>query len=137
MRYLGIDYGSKNVGIAISDESGAMGFPHSILSNTSNLLDELCTFITKEGIGAIVIGESRKLSGEENQIAKDAKKLGALLGEKTGLRVFYESEVFTSIEARRAPAKTTKSRARKTRARIDSSSAAIILTSFLSRKDHG
>ena len=62
MRYLGVDYGSKKIGLALSDESGTMGFPHSIVPNTPRLVEELCALIAKENIGAVVIGESRTLA---------------------------------------------------------------------------
>ena len=52
MRYLGIDYGSKRVGLALSDEAGTIGFPHAILKNTRRLIDELRVIIAKENIGA-------------------------------------------------------------------------------------
>lgn len=134
MRYLGIDYGNKKVGLALSDEAGTMGFPHAILANTPRLSDEIYAIIAKENIGAVVIGESRTLSGGENAIAKDAKALGSLITEHTGVPVFYESEVFTSTEARRAPAKTEKTRAPKKRVDVDASAASLILTSYLSRQ---
>ncbi|MDO8593642.1 MAG: Holliday junction resolvase RuvX [bacterium] len=136
MRYLGIDYGTKRVGLALSDEAGVMGFPHAIHANSPRLVDELCALIAKENIGAVVIGESRTLAGGENAIAKDARALGSLITEHTGTPVFYESEVFTSAEARRAPAKEMKSRVPPRRdARVDASAAALILTSYLSRSD--
>ncbi len=137
MRYLGVDYGSKKIGLALSDEGGTMGFPHTIVVNTPRLIDELCALIAKENIGAVVIGESRTLSGGENPIAKDASLLGTLITERAGIPVFFESEVFTSAEARRAPEKEIKSRAHKRRTDVDASAAALILTSFLSRTDHG
>lgn len=136
MRYLGIDYGSKKVGLALSDEAGTMGFPHTILTNTSKLVDEIYLLIAKENIGAVVIGESRTLAGGENVIAKDAEVLGSLITEHTGTPVFYESEVFTSVEARRAPAKTEKTRSPQKRTDVDASAAALILTSYLSRTNH-
>jgi len=135
MRYLGIDYGSKKVGLALSDEAGVMGFPHGIIANTQHLADELYALIARENIGAAVIGESRDLKGEENVIAKDAKMLGSLITEHTGTPVFYESEVFTSAEARRAPAKAEKTRSPKKHKNVDASAAALILTSYLSRHD--
>jgi putative Holliday junction resolvase len=133
MRYLGIDYGSKKVGLALSDEAGVMGFPHAILPNTLRLADELYSLIAKENVGAVVIGESRTLKGGENPIARDARALGSLITEHTGVPVFYESEVFTSTEARRAPAKEIKTRAARPRVNVDASAAALILTSYLSR----
>lgn len=147
MRYLGVDYGSSKIGLALSDEEGTMGFPHDIIPNTPRLIDELCTLIAKENVGAVVIGESRTLAGGENPIAKDARAFGDELATRAGVPVFYESEVFTSAEARRAssPAeggsasggKGRKSRAPKARANVDASAAALILTSFLSRTNHG
>lgn len=136
MRYLGVDYGSSKIGLALSDEAGTMGFPHSIIMNTPRQVDELCALLAKENVGAVVIGESRSLAGADNPIAKDARALGGLLAERAGVPVFYESEVFTSAEARRAPEKEPKSRAVKSRAPVDASAAALILTSYLSRTVH-
>lgn len=135
MRYLGVDYGSKRVGLALSDEAGVMGFPHAIVANTSRLTDELCALIEREHVGAVVIGESRTLAGGENPIAERARALGAELTLRTLVPVFYESEVFTSAEARRMPEKQAKSRAPKGRIPVDASAAALILTSFLSRQE--
>ena len=136
MRYLGVDYGSSKIGLALSDEGGTMGFPHAIIPNTSKLADELCALMAKENIGAVVIGESRTLAGGENPIAEAARTLGTQLGSRAGVPVFFESEVFTSAEARRAPGKVLKSRAPKPRVNVDASAAALILTSYLSRTGH-
>lgn len=136
MRYLGIDYGSKKIGLAFSDEAGTMGFPHSIVVNTPRLVDELCALMAKENVGAVVIGESRTLAGGENPIAKEARAFGEQLGGRTGVPILYESEVFTSAEARRAPEKKMKSRAPLARVQVDASAAALILTSYLSRTIH-
>lgn len=144
MRYLGVDYGSKKVGLALSDEAGTMGFPYMIIPNTPRLVDEMCALIAKENIGTVVIGESRNLVGDENPIAKGARAFGTLIAERSGVPVFYESEVFTSAEARRAPeparggsasgGRERKTRAPKVRGDVDASAAALILTSFLTRQ---
>lgn len=137
MRYLGIDYGTKKVGLALSDEAGTMGFPRDIITNTPRLLDDVCVLIAKEQVGAVVIGESRDLSGADNPIAAEARALGKDISDKAGIPVFYESEVFTSAEARRAPEKEGKTRSPKRRDAVDASAAALILTSYLSRTNHG
>jgi putative holliday junction resolvase len=136
MRYLGIDYGSSKTGLALSDEAGTMGFPHAVVSTTPRLVDELCVLIAEKNVAAVVIGESRSLGGAHNPIAKDAHTLGDRLTERTGIPVLYESEVFTSAEARRAPLKEGKSRAPKRQKVLDDSAAALILTSYLSRISH-
>jgi len=135
MRYLGVDYGSKRIGLALSDEEGTMGFPHSIVPNTKRLVDEVCAFIAKENIGAVVIGESRDLAGGENPIAESARAFGEKLTARSGTPIFYESEVFTSAQARRLPAdrQARLSRAPKQHTDVDASAAALILTSYLSR----
>jgi putative Holliday junction resolvase len=136
MRYLGIDYGTKKVGLALSDEAGTMGFPHGILANDAALQDAVTALIKEREVGAIVIGESLDLSGAENPVAKDARAFVERLAERTGVPVHFESEVFTSALARRQHDSDEKSRAPKNRSDVDASAAALILTSYLS-KQHG
>ena len=136
MRYLGVDYGSKRVGLALSDEAGSMGFPHSVIQNTKQLVDQVCALVEREKIGAIVIGESENLSGGKNAIAINAKAFGDDVARISQRPVFFESEIFTTAEARRAPEKELKSRAPKQHLAVDASAAALILTSYLSRTNH-
>jgi len=101
-----------------------MGFPHAVVAQTPRLVDDVCALIAKENISAVVIGESRDLAGGENPIAKGARTFGEELTTRSGIPVFFESEVFTSAEARRAAPPHSA---------VDASAAAIILTSYLSR----
>lgn len=135
MRYLGVDYGSSKIGLALSDEDGTMGFPHSTATNTPRAVDDVCKLINKENVGAVVIGESLNLDGGENPIAKDARMFGELIAKRANVPLFFESEVFTSAEARRLPDKEIKSRSPKKHVDVDASAAALILTSYLSRID--
>lgn len=136
MRYLGIDYGSAKVGVALSDEAGTMGFPHGILQAAPALVPTLLTLIKNEGVGAVVIGESKDFLGADNAIAPAARELGAQLAEQAGIPVYYEDERLTSAEARRSEVREAKSRKPMSRNAIDASAAALILTSYLS-KHHG
>ncbi len=128
MRYIGIDYGTKRVGIAFSDEAGTMGFPYGILPNTVHLEKELIVLLQKEKVDGIVIGESKNFSGGENPVAQAARALGEKLSETLDLPVHFESEIFTTQEAKRFP---TGERSTSHEA-VDASAAALILTSFLS-----
>lgn len=128
MRYIGIDYGSKKVGVALSDEAGRMGFPHSVLTNDAQLAEQLTTLIAHENVQAIVIGESRDFSGEENTIAREARAFAEDLEARTHLPVYWELEMLTTQEARR-----DFEGIRSNYGTVDSSAAALILTSFLSR----
>lgn len=129
MRHLGIDFGTKRVGIAFSDEAGQMGFPHGILPNDGRLIDEVLSLIERKEVGHVVMGESRDYAGNENPVAKAAKEFALLLERRSGLTVDFEPEMLTTQEARRdfegvhvpgSPA-------------VDASAAALILTSYLSR----
>ncbi len=137
MRHLGVDYGSKKIGLAISDEGGTMGFPHSIIANSPKAVEYICGIMAKEDVRALVIGDSVDYRGNANPIATGARKLGQEVSDRCGVPVFYESEVLTSAEARRAPAKAEKSRAPKKHTNVDDSAAALILTSYLSHANHG
>lgn len=133
MRYLGIDYGTKKLGLALSDEAGTMGFPHAIVPNTPVLADTLSALALQERVGGIVIGESRDLSGADNAIVPAAHALGDELFLRTGIPVMYESELYTTAQARRQHTKEDKSRATKEAPDVDDSAAALILTSYLTR----
>jgi putative Holliday junction resolvase len=128
MRYLGIDYGEKHVGVAVSNEDGTMAFPHSSLSNTSKLIEELQTVIAEKEVGAIVIGESKDYRGKENVIMEKARAFATELEARTNLPLHFEPEFMTSTEARLIQGGGEKTHA---------SAAALILKSFLGKKQNG
>jgi len=116
------------VGLALSDDDGKMGFPHTVLSNTPKLLDEISAFIKEEGIGAIVFGDSKDLDGTENKVQAELKEFAAKLEERTGIHIAFEPEYYTTKQARDA-----QKLAGKESERADAIAAAIILTSYLER----
>jgi len=126
---MGIDFGTKKIGIALSDEAGVMGFPHGIMPNDGRLIDEILSLIERKGVEAVVMGESRDYAGNENKVAAHAKEFAMLLERRSGLRAIFEPEMLTTQEARRdfegvrVPGSPD----------VDSSAAALILTSYLSR----
>ena len=145
MRYLGIDYGTGKVGLALSDEAGTMGFPKDVFENDGRLGSRVRELAAAEGVGAIVIGDSMDMSGKPNPVAAEAKAFGARLSEESGLPVYYEIEMLTTQEARRSldgthPNAVTDSARKRTKGAaaygtgaVDASAAALILTSYLSR----
>jgi putative holliday junction resolvase len=127
MRYLGIDFGSKKVGLALSDEEGAFAFPHAVVPNDATLLEYLIGLIAAEGVEGIVMGESQDNAGKDNPIAHDARAFTQALERKSGIPVVFEPEWFTSREAERIQGKSELT---------DASAAALILQSYLD-KHHG
>lgn len=145
MRYLGIDFGTSKVGLALSDEAGKMGFPHSVITNNADLLKSISALITKEGIGAIVFGESLDLSGNGNPVLAKAHAFANDLAQEHALPIFWEPEMFTTQVARRGmdgthPQHTANTARQRDEERghskaIDASAAALILTSYLSHHE--
>lgn len=74
MKYLGIDYGSKKVGFAQSDDDGRIAFPLMISPNDKTLMKDTLEIIREMKIGTVVVGESVDGNGKPNAIAKEARK---------------------------------------------------------------
>ena len=125
MRFLGIDFGKKRVGIAISDESGTLAFPHAVLPNDKTLLSEVVRLAKEQKVKAVVIGESKDLDGRANPLMKEIEAFKHILVRETKKQVHYEPEFWSSFQASRFQGKTDK---------LDASAAAIILQSYLDRK---
>ena len=144
MKYLGIDYGSKRVGLATSDEDGVFAFPYKILKNDTTLVDTIHNICGEENISAIVIGESTDLSGQPNKIMGSIEELVKNLEADLGLPIYLQKEFMTTVEARGRAGKEVNN-ARKTKsafakgeiAAADASAAALILQRYLDKKNVG
>lgn len=143
MRYMGIDFGSKRVGIALSDGGCRVAFPHSVLKNTPSLVAEVKKLSVENGIAGIVMGESRDLKGGFNPIMKDILAFKEDLERELGVEVSLEPEFFTSAAANRQmrPNKPDgRIRSGRTMQKqgslLDASAAALILQSYLDRQNH-
>lgn len=128
MKLMGIDYGSKNVGIALSDDDGKMAFPKDTLLNTSSLVEDILKIIHNERVATVVIGESKDLNGEENPIMKRIHAFKENL-EAHGIVVAYEDERFSSREALRLPQRTHEGS--EVLSKNDAAAATIILQAYI------
>ena len=79
MKLLGIDYGTKRVGISLSDESGKMAFPHDVFKNDKKLVDNVKSICEEETVSAIVMGESKDYKQKENPLMVDIYKFKTFL----------------------------------------------------------
>lgn len=135
MKYLGIDYGTKKIGIATGSDETRIAFPHSTIAAGPSALAAVAALCKAEGVGALVVGESRDLSGRPNAVMEDINEFARGLGELTGLQVHFEREFFTSALAARQFAPAEKSRKQNPEhANLDASAAALILQSYLDRQ---
>ena len=120
MRYLGIDYGEKRIGLAVSSEG--LAFPRAVLPNDGKLFAALADLISKEKIETIVVGDTRSFGGRKNPITKEAESFIERLKKETGLPVTPAWEAGSSVEAsRHAPDE----------AKHDDAAAAVILQRYL------
>src|SRR3989338_6356710 len=134
MRYLGIDFGSKRVGLSLSDESGTLAFPYSVLKNDKELLPQVVEIVKEQKVKLVVMGESKDFSGKDNPIAKAAEEFRQALLKLTHKKVEYEQEFLTSVQAgrkqgrRQEGSRGTGARAesRRENEMLDASAAAII-----------
>lgn len=140
---MGIDYGTKRIGVAISDENGTLAFPKEIVSNDGNTFDKLEEIIKYENISEIVVGESVDFSGKLNALSGRIEVFILELGEKFGLPVHKQKEFLTSVEARKAGVgkkdfsqTQAHSKLKQIKSgRVDASAAALILQRYLDRRN--
>lgn len=132
MKYLGIDYGTKRIGLALSDESGMLARPAGVIKNAASLVGDIETLVAKEGVGGIVIGSS-----EGNKVQSDIMELVGTLTLATMLPVDTITEAFSSMEAHGSKGKErTSARATKAPAKpddLDARAAAVILQRYLDK----
>lgn len=123
---MGIDYGEKRIGIALSDEAGEFAFPHSVIQNHSkNIFSEIAQICREKEVKKIILGQSLDYAGRFNPIMEKIEKFKILLEEKIKLPVIYQTETLTTREAERIQGEVKK---------IDASAAALILRSFIEKE---
>ncbi|MDO8548195.1 MAG: Holliday junction resolvase RuvX [bacterium] len=133
VKYIGIDYGTKRIGIATSDETGSLAFPLTTIEAGREALGKIAALVKKEGAQKIVIGESRNLSGEANPVMEDIAQFKKDLEELTRLPVEYEQEFFSSTQAARQFAPDGSRKENPSQSKLDAAAAALILQSYLDR----
>ena len=123
MRYIGIDYGKKRVGVAVSDEAGRFALPKEVLAKDEKLVEKISFMAKENGSAAIIVGESKDYKGKDNSIME---KIAFFKGEleALGIKVILEPEFMTSYAAQRFQGKNELH---------DASAAALILQSFLDK----
>lgn len=134
MRILCLDPGGKRVGVAVSDETELIATPLKVIQvqNHKQLVEEITQLAKQEEVGKLVMGLPLHLSGREGQEAERARALAAELSELLTLPVDFMDERYTSFEADRILAGSSKKgKAQKRKANLDAVAAAIILQTYL------
>jgi putative Holliday junction resolvase len=132
MRVLGVDLGSKRIGLAVSDPEANIAFPAGSLKSSGRKADvaAVCDLINERGIGAVVVGLPKHMDGRHGPEAAAAEKFAAALRKAAGVPVETLDERWTSVEAERALSAQGHN-ARRTREHVDEVAAALILRTYL------
>ncbi len=130
---LGIDYGSKRMGLAVSDLSRTIASSYKILlrHNLKADLAELAEIITKKEVGGIVLGLPLQMNGTEGEMAAEVRKFAVVLAENTALPLLFWDERLSSSAMENFLIKEVDL-SRKKRAKVlDATAAAYILQGAL------
>jgi putative Holliday junction resolvase len=135
-RLLGIDYGSKRIGLAVSDPLGitAQGLETIRRSTKRGDFGILARIIRQYGVGEIVVGYPLRMSGAAGTQAEKVSAFADELRERFGLPVHLWDERLTSAEANRVLRETEMSIRRRSEV-VDQMAAVLILQSFMQNRD--
>jgi putative Holliday junction resolvase len=134
MRCLGIDYGTKRIGLAIGDELGlASPLPAIVDAEPEKRWDALVAFVKQRSITDLVLGYPYNMDGTAGFKAREVDAFAERLRTACGVPVHFVDERLTSYEAEST---VPKNRLRELRSSglVDSRAAAIILQDFLNQK---
>lgn len=133
MKYLGIDYGTKRIGVAVSDDTASLAFPLRTIAAGEQAREEVLTLARENGAGMAIIGESRDFKGVANPVLKEAEAFAEAL-RTGGLEVAFEPEFMTSVGAARQFTPDGSRKANPSQEKLDAAAAALILQSYLDRQ---
>jgi putative holliday junction resolvase len=125
MKILGIDYGTKNIGLALSDDTQKLAFAYKTL-NKLNLISELKEICDKEKIEKIIVGLPIGLSGEDTQTTELVKEFINNFKKEINIPVQTVDERLSTVQASRMENKNAQNS-------IDELSAQVLLQGYLDR----
>ncbi|MDZ7371390.1 MAG: Holliday junction resolvase RuvX [candidate division KSB1 bacterium] len=136
-RILGIDYGEKRIGLAVSDPLQFSAFSLKTLRNEGirSVAEKLQAIIAEQNIRAIVIGKPIQMSGEAGEMCRKAEQFANQLASVlVDMPIFLWDERWTTLSAERLLRETGRSPSQE-KEQVDQIAAAYLLQSFLQRLD--
>jgi putative holliday junction resolvase len=140
MRVLGLDVGSKTIGVALTDEAGIAAHPLVVIERkgTDKDVSAIQTLVAEHDIRQIVIGMPFELSGKIGHRAKRVQEFANALQSKLGdgVKLHEQDERFTTAQAERVLLDADLSRQKRKQV-IDQQAAALILQGWLDAQRTG
>lgn len=140
MRVIGLDYGSKTVGVALSDELMLTAQPLTTIhrdrpTKLRQTLAQIEQIIEQYDVDRIVVGWPKKLDNEEGERCEKTKEFGDMLENRTGLEIIYQDERLTTAQAD-GVLEQGGIRKDKRKQYIDKMAASLILQNYLATLSH-
>ena len=134
-RILGIDYGERRVGLALSDPTATIASPLPTLKRRKGKrppVAPVARLVEENEVAEIVVGLPLTLEGEESPWTREVRQFGEAVGDRTGLAVAFQDERMTSVRAERAVRSLGLSKERREeKERVDAAAAVLILQAYL------
>ena len=132
MRILALDYGTKRVGVAISDELEMIATPLGYLDAQprEKLLDQIAQLVAERGVGLVVVGMPRNMDGSYGPAAEQVREFVEMLEKQLSVPVKTWDERLTTAQAEKLLLQADVSR-KKRKKKVDQIAAAILLQSYL------
>jgi putative Holliday junction resolvase len=136
MSVLGIDLGSRRIGLAISDPEERVALPAGTLASRGRAADlaALRALVAERGVRQVVVGLPLHMNGRAGPEAEAARAFAAALARETGLPVETLDERWTTVEAERTLRETGRRGRKRTRGAADTLAATLLLRTFLERR---
>jgi len=135
-RFLGIDYGTKRVGVALSDPLGIIAGGAGTLTNDATLLDRLAKIIYEQEVVRIVVGMPYAPDGGKGAKATEIDAFIEQLRQHVKVAIDTWDESFTSVDAHRTFIETgMKRKKRRQKPRVDEMAARLMLQEYLNHHD--
>jgi putative holliday junction resolvase len=134
-RVLGVDFGERRVGIAISDPTATIAQPLTVLTRRPGKrppVQAVSDLAAEHDVSHIVIGLPLALSGNDTDWTREVRDFGEKLRQRSGLGVSFADERLTSVMAERAVRSLgLRKQEREQKQRVDSAAAILILQAYL------
>ncbi len=136
MRILGLDMGSKRIGVALSDELGftAQGLETLVRKGLERDLEHICALVSQYSVEEIVVGVPYNMNGSEGPQVKMVRDMIQLVADRTGVPVREWDERLSTVAAERTLLEADMSRAKRRKV-IDKVAAVIILQGYLDSRN--